>query len=145
IFFAGRQGVTPAQALEQYVPKFAQSFAPDFPAYLVQGPDGLLLKYVPIGIGGSDAPLKSIRSFMVQGRTAYEFYEQEIKPKLAAAGFEETLSDTEFPVAPAVASSPTPKRRPTVLPPPREEPKLTPRERAEARRKQQKKNKRKGK
>jgi hypothetical protein len=140
----GLQGLSPAQALAQYVPKYVQSFAADFPAYLVQGPDGLQLKYVPVRIGGSDSPLKRIRSFMVQGRTAYEFYEQEIKPKLAAAGFEETLSENEFPGAPVAAPSPPAKRRPIVLPRLKDD-RLSPRERAEARRRQQKKNKPKGK
>jgi hypothetical protein len=55
---------------------------------LVQEPNGVQLKYVPVGIGGSDAPLNSIRSFMVKRCTAFEFYQQEIKPKLASAGFE---------------------------------------------------------
>lgn len=31
-FFAGQQGLSPARALAQFVPKFVQSFAADFPA-----------------------------------------------------------------------------------------------------------------
>ncbi len=79
-------GLTSKQALAHMLPKFVESFAPDFSAYLVKTPDGLQLKYVPVGIGGSDAPLERIRSFSVKGRTALEFYESDIKPKLAAVG-----------------------------------------------------------
>ena len=147
IRFAGLNGMSPSQALARFVPKFVGSFAADFPAYMVSGPSGLQLKYVPVGVGGSDAPLKQIRSFMVKGRTAFEFYEQEIKPRLATAGVEETLSETEFPGAPAavpVAPNPTPKRAQIVLAPLKEQ-KPTARERAEMRKKQRKKGKRKGK
>jgi hypothetical protein len=129
IYLAGQQGLSPSQALARFVPKYVQSFAADFPAYLVRGPDELELKYVPVGIGGSDSPLKNIRSFMVTGRTAFEFYEQEIKAKLAAAGFEETLSDSEFQgmvsSSPGAAPPLPPKRRSFVME------RASPRDRAE--------------
>lgn len=92
---------------------------------------------MPIGIGGSDSPLKNIRSFVVKGRTAFELYEREIKPKLSAAGFEETLSDNEFQgtarSSPPVALTSPPERR--VVLARHNDKKAPPRERADARKK----------
>ena len=140
IRFAGLHGMSPAKALAHFVPRFVDSFAADFPAYMAPDPRGLQLKYVPVGIGGSDVPLKQIRSFMVKGHTAFEFYDQEIRPKLAAAGFEETLSEAEFPGTPAAPTRALKRRR--ILPSPRKERRPTTGERAESRKK---KRKRKGK
>lgn len=116
ILLARQQGASPAQALALFVPKFVRFFAADFPAYMVHCENGVRLKYVPIGIGGSDAPLSHIRSFVVQGRTAFEYYEQEIKPALAGAGFEETLSESDFPGASAFGPKRVTQPDPTASP-----------------------------
>jgi len=81
-----RKGMKPRQTLKHHVPKFVTSFGQDFPAYLYKQGQ-LRLKYVPVGIGGADGQLEQIRSFKVNGKFAYAFYESEIKPKLEAAGF----------------------------------------------------------
>jgi len=85
IAMAARRGHDPKQALAAMVPRYVKSFAPDFPAYLVKE-DKVKLKYVPVGIGASKEPLEENRAYSVNGRSAFEFYQQEIKPKLDAAG-----------------------------------------------------------
>ncbi|MFT8175900.1 hypothetical protein, partial [Salmonella enterica] len=91
----------------------------------------------PIGVGGSDCSLKNINSFIVQGRMAHQFYEEDIKPKLAAEGFEETLDPAEFPGGMTAGFG----MRLESDDSPRDGQRLSPRERAEARKKQRKQDK----
>lgn len=135
------QGGTEELALKRYFPKY-DCFGKDFPSCLVKHESGLELRYIPIGVGGSDCSLKHIRSYMVQGRSAHQFYEQDIKPKLAAAGFEETLDESEFPGGMTAGTPMVPGRVGDSLP---GRSKLTPRERAEERKKKRKNDKRKRK
>jgi hypothetical protein len=137
-----RQGGTPKQALKFHFPKYMDGFADDFPAHLLKQESGLLLKYIPVGFGTSECPLKTIQSYMVKGKTSYQYYQEEIKPKLVAAGFEETLDENEFPGG-LIAG--TTKSLGSTNASSNGAPALTSRERAEERKKKRKSEKRKGK
>lgn len=80
---AAINGMNPQKALARFLPKYVKDFASDFSAFEAEV-GSLKLKYVPIGVGGSDVPLEKINSFVVEGRNAYQFYVDEIRPLIEA-------------------------------------------------------------
>lgn len=81
IHHAERMGQNPDKALATMVPKYVRSFSKHFTGYETIQKE-VVLKYIPVGIGGSDDPLEKINSYQVKGKSAYDYYCEEIKPKL---------------------------------------------------------------
>jgi hypothetical protein len=75
-----RDGLSPAEGLDRYLPHYRTNFAPDFPAHVVSRLD-TQLKYVPTGVIASDNSLEQFAAFVSQGLTAAQLYAKKMKPR----------------------------------------------------------------
>jgi hypothetical protein len=77
-----RTGVTVEDGLDRCAPSFRSRFAPDFPAQTFSR-GGVTFRYVPTSVVTCDASLEQFKGFVSKGRSASQFYAQDIRPRLA--------------------------------------------------------------
>lgn len=76
-----REGLSLEEELTRRAPGFRDQFAPDFPAQLIRCED-TLFKYVPVAVVAPEASLEDFKGFTSKGRTAVQFYDEDIRPRL---------------------------------------------------------------
>lgn len=81
------RGYTPPFLLRKHLSHYESEIAKDFGAFIVPHRD-VVLKYITTGFGGADGTLEKINGYTVHGKSAFEFYQSDIEPKLNALGAE---------------------------------------------------------
>jgi hypothetical protein len=78
---ARERGYSASEVIAQELPIYTHTISKEFSPFVIT--EGrALIKYVPTGFGGSDGDLPKINGYTVNGKSAWQFYNAEIKPKL---------------------------------------------------------------
>lgn len=81
--FMDDRGYTAPFVLRKNLPEYEPEIAKDFGAYVVLHGD-VTLRYITARFSGADDVLEKVNGYAVNGKSAFEFYKTEIKPKLDA-------------------------------------------------------------